>query len=218
MPPLPLLPGRNRFAFHVENQQAKSVPVLLDLFERVDKTVTPIRPLRWSIAHLEDVTTEHLTRMAALGVAWSTQLGPYYHGDEMLASHGDAARRMPPLVSALKAGVQVAVGTDAHRVASYNPFLMLQWALDGKTIRGTALRSADEIPSREAALRMMTVNSAWFSFDDGQRGTLEVGKLADFAILDRDFFSVPAEAIGATTSLMTVVGGRVVHAAGPLRP
>jgi predicted amidohydrolase YtcJ len=87
--------------------------------------------------------------------------------------------------------------------------------LDGKTVSGKAMRGADETPTREQALRLYTAGSAWFSFDEGRRGTLEVGKLADFAVLDQDFFTVPLERIGKTTSLMTVVGGRVVHAAQP---
>ncbi len=207
--------AEQRMAITVHWSDATSVGHLLDLFDRVNREVTPIKPLRWSVAHMENATPEVLARMAAMGVAWSTQLGTFYRGDNLLAQRGDAARRMPPLVSAQKAGVHVAIGTDAHRVASYNPFVMLQWVLDGRTVNGTPLRVASEIPSREDALRMYTLNAAWFSFDEGRRGSLEVGKLADFAILDQDFFSVPVERISRTVSLMTVVGGRVVHAAAP---
>ena len=86
--------------------------------------------------------------------------------------------------------------------------------LDGKTVGGLPTRGPDETPSRGGRrLRLYTVGSAWFCFDEARRGTLEAGKLADFAILDRDFMSVPVEQIGATTSLLTVVGGRVVYAA-----
>jgi predicted amidohydrolase YtcJ len=109
----------------------------------------------------------------------------------------------------------VGAGTDAHRVASYNPFVALQWMLDGRTVGGAPTRGADETPTRQQALRAYTVGSAWFSFDDERRGTLEPGKWADFAILDQDYFSVPVERIGRTVSLMTVVGGKVVYAAAP---
>lgn len=209
--------AQRQMALTVHWSEASSVHHLLDLFERVNRDVTPIAPLRWSIAHLENATPEVLARMASLGVAWSTQLGTYYGGNALLAQRGDAARRMPPLVTGLKAGVKVAIGTDAHRVASYNPFVMLQWALDGRTIHGTPLRVASEIPTREQALRMYTLDAAWFSFDEGRRGSLEVGKLADFAVLNQDFFSVPVEQISNTTSLLTMVGGRIVHTAGPFR-
>jgi predicted amidohydrolase YtcJ len=113
----------------------------------------------------------------------------------------------------LRTGVHVGAGTDAHRVASYNPFVALQWMLDGKTVGGLSTRGPDETPSREEALRLYTVGSAWFCFDETRRGTLENGKLADFAVLDRDFMSVPVEQIGATASLLTVVGGKAVYAA-----
>ena len=139
----------------------------------------------------------------------------YLGGDRIVATVGDEARRMPPIVTALRLGVHTGAGTDAHRVASYNPFVALQWMLDGRTAGGRPTRGPDETPSREQALRLYTAGSAWFSFDDDRRGTLEVGKLADFAILDQDFVTVPVERIGRTVSLMTVVGGKVVHASTP---
>ena len=118
-------------------------------------------------------------------------------------------------MTALKAGVHVGAGTDAHRVASYNPFVALQWLVDGRTVSGAPMRAPSETPSREQALRLYTLGSAWFSFDEDKRGSIEVGKLADFAVLDQDYFAVPAERIGRTVSLLTVVGGKVVHAAAP---
>jgi predicted amidohydrolase YtcJ len=193
-------------------QEDKSVHHLLDLYEQVNKE-TPIAPLRWSIAHLDNASPETLARMKALGIGWTMQDAMYLGGDRMAKQAGEAASRMPPLVTALRTGVHVGAGTDAHRVASYNPFVALQWMLDGKTVGGLSTRGADETPSREDALRLYTVGSAWFSFDETRRGTLETGKLADFAILDRDFMSVPAEQIGATVSLLTVVGGKAVYAA-----
>jgi predicted amidohydrolase YtcJ len=118
-------------------------------------------------------------------------------------------------MTALKMGINMGAGSDAHRVATYNPFIALRWILDGKTVGGNATRGADETPSRDQALRMYTQGSAWFSFDEKKRGTLEVGKLADFAILDQDFFTVPVENIAKTGSLMTVVGGKIVYSAKP---
>lgn len=193
-------------------QEDKSVHQLLDLYEEVNKE-TPIAPLRWSIAHLDNTSPETLARMKALGVGWTMQDAMYLGGDRIVAQAGEAARQMPPIVTALRTGVHVGAGTDAHRVASYNPFVALQWMLDGKTVGGHSTRGSDETPSREEALRLYTVGSAWFCFDETRRGTLENGKLADFAVLDQDFMSVPVEQIGATASLLTVVGGKVVYAA-----
>jgi len=189
----------------------KSVHHLLDLYEEVNKE-TPIAPLRWSIAHLDNVSSETIVRMKALGIGWTMQDALYLGGDRIVAQAGDAARRMPPIVTALRAGLHVGAGTDAHRVASYNPFVALQWMLDGKTVGGLSTRGPDETPGREDALRLYTVGSAWFCFDEMRRGTLENGKLADFVILNQDFMSVPVEQIGATASLLTVVGGKVVYA------
>ncbi|NVM89520.1 hypothetical protein FHT32_003175 [Variovorax sp. SG517] len=206
--------AQRKLAVTIHWQENGSVDHLLGLYEKLNAEV-PIRDLRWSIAHLDDASPETLARMKALGIGWTMQDAMYFQGDRALAVRGDAARRMPPIGTALRAGVNIGAGTDAHRVASYNPFVALQWMLDGKTVSGRAMRGADETPTREQALRLYTQGSAWFSFDEGRRGTLEVGKLADFAVLDQDFFSVPLERIGKTTSLMTVVGGRVVYAARP---
>ena len=103
-------------------------------------------------------------------------------------------KRLPRINSALTIGVHVGAGTDAHRVAG-----------------GTALRGSEETPTRENALRMYTQGSAWFAFAEKERGSLEVGKLADLAVLSKDYFKVPVEEIGEIEAVMTVVGGRVVY-------
>jgi predicted amidohydrolase YtcJ len=112
-----------------------SVPVLLDLYERLNREI-PITRLRWSIAHLDDVSAESLARMKALGIGWTMQ------GDALLRRRPRPrhawrrGQRMPPIMTAVRAGVVVGAGTDAHRVATYNPFIALQWMLDGKTVGG----------------------------------------------------------------------------------
>jgi predicted amidohydrolase YtcJ len=192
-----------------------SVDQLLTIFERVNGTV-PIAPLRWSIAHLNDASVRSLERMKALGVGWTMQDAMYFGGDQLLQQAGpDAAKRTPPIETARKMGIAIGAGTDAHRVASYNPFTALQWMLDGKTVAGTPMRAAEEIPSRVDALRLYTRGSAWFSHDDDTRGSLEVGKLADLAVLSQDFMTVPVDRIGETESLLTMLGGRVVYASTP---
>jgi predicted amidohydrolase YtcJ len=206
--------AQRRMAVTVHWSEDSSVHHLLDLFEQVNRQ-TPIAPLRWSIAHLESASEATLARMAALGVGWTVQISSYYNGAALLAQRGEAARRMPPVVTARRLGVKVGGGTDAHRVASYNPFLVLQWLLTGRTVSGLQLRSPQETPSREDALRHYTIDSAWFSFDEDKRGSLEPGKLADFALLDQDLMTIPLDRIERTQSLLTLVGGRVVHAAGP---
>jgi len=194
-----------------------SVGQLLAIFERVNKDV-PIAPLRWSIAHLNDASPATLNRMKALGVGWTVQDAMYFGGDAYVQQAGaEAARRVPPVNTGTKIGVPIGGGTDAHRVASYNPFTSLQWFLDGKTVGGVAIRGAEETPDRAAALRFYTLGSAWFSFDENRRGSLEAGKLADLAVLSQDYMTVPVGDIHNTESLLTMVGGRIVYAAGPFR-
>ena len=194
-----------------------SVGQLLAIFERVNMDI-PIAPLRWSIAHLNDASPATLNRMKALGVGWTVQDAMYFGGDGYVQQAGaEAARRVPPVNTGTKIGVPIGGGTDAHRVASYNPFTSLQWFLDGKTVGGVAIRGAEETPDRAAALRFYTLGSSWFSFDEKKRGSLEAGKLADLAVLSQDYMTVPVDKIHDTESLLTMVGGRVVYAAGPFK-
>ena len=121
-----------------------SVDHLLSIFERVNAEI-PIAPLRWSIAHLNDASDASLRRMKALGVGWTMQDAMYFGGEQFLKQSGsEAAKRTPPLETARKMGVVVGAGTDAHRVASYNPFTALQWLLDSKTVGGVVMRGAEE--------------------------------------------------------------------------
>jgi predicted amidohydrolase YtcJ len=106
-------------------------------------------------------------------------------------------------------------GTDAHRVSSYNPFVSLQWYLDGTTIGGVKTRGDAEAPSRRQALEMYTRNSAFEANDDDRRGTLEPGKFADLAVLSSDYLTAPVKEIGKIKSVLTMVGGEVVYASGP---
>ncbi len=137
--------------------------------------------------------------MKALGVGWTMQ----------------PAQRMPPVETAREIGIVVGAGTDAHRVASYNPFTALQSLLGGTTAGGVALSGPEQPPSRAEALRLYTMGSAWFSHDEDERGSLEAGKLADLAVLSNDYMSAPLEQISGIESLLTMVGGRIVYAAGP---
>ena len=199
--------------FHWHND--RPVHQLLDALARVNAE-TPIAQLRWSIAHLNDASLQTLNRMKSLGVGWLVQNAFYFRGEAFLGQRGpEAARIVPPLVSALRMQVPLGGGTDAHRVMVPNPFVSLQWMLDGKTISGVAMRAPEELPTRIDALRLYTQGSAWFSFEESARGALAVGQLADLAVLSDDYLSVPIDQIGRLTSLLTMVDGRIVYANGP---
>jgi predicted amidohydrolase YtcJ len=194
-----------------------SVDRLLTVFEDLNREV-PITNLRWSIAHLNDASEKSLQRMKALGMGWTVQDAMYFDGENFQRQNGvEAARRAPPVNTAKKIGVAIGAGTDAHRVASYNPFTALQWFVDGKTVGGVGLRGPEETPTRADALRLYTIGSAWFSRDEKNRGSLESGKFADLAVLSKDYMTVPAEQIGSIESVLTMVGGKVVYAATPYR-
>jgi predicted amidohydrolase YtcJ len=192
-----------------------SVHHLLDVLEQVNREI-PLAKLRWSIAHLHDASDSSLQRMKALGVGWLMQDGLYFSAPSYIAERGpDQMRRTPPIVSALRLALPVGGGTDANRVMISNPFVSLRWMLDGRTVDGIATRGAEEIPSREQALRLYTQGSAWFAHDEDRRGRLMPGMLADLAVLSEDYFSVSVSRVAQIQSLLTMVGGKVVYAAGP---
>jgi len=193
----------------------RTVHDLLDIVEDIEKDY-PVRDLRWTVLHLYNASEASLQRMKALGLIWGVQDGLYFGGERLQQEVGaEAAKAMPRISTAMKLGLTVAGGTDAHRVSSYNPFVALQWYLDGTTIGGTVTREAAEAPSRRQALEMYTRNSAFMANDDIRRGTLEPGKLADLAVLDADYMTAPVKAIGNIRSVLTMVGGDVVYAAAP---
>lgn len=203
--------AQNGYTLTQHWQENASAATLLDVFERVNQEF-PIAKLRWSIAHLNNGTEATFKRMKALGVGWAMQDAMYLDGDKALHRHGDKQlERMPPINTALKLGIPIGAGTDAHRVADYNPFIALRWMLDGKSASGRKLRGDDEIPSRMQALKMYTSGSAWLAHDEQKRGTLEVGKLADLAVLSDDYLNVPLEKIAQIHSQLTMVGGNIVY-------
>ncbi|OLC82684.1 MAG: amidohydrolase [Acidobacteria bacterium 13_1_40CM_4_65_8] len=209
--------AERRMTVTVHWNNDRTVGHLLDVFERVNREM-PIGPLRWSIAHLNDASVPTLQRMKTLGIGWTMQDALFFNGEQVQQLVGvDAGRRMPPIKSAMRMGIPIGAGTDAHRVMSYNPFAALKWLLDGKTIAGAAVRGPEETPTREEALRLYTLGSAWFAHDDDTRGSLTVGKLADLAVLSRDYLTVPVDEVGDIESLLTMVGGRIVYASGPFK-
>jgi predicted amidohydrolase YtcJ len=193
----------------------RTVHDLLDVVEDIAKDY-PVRDLRWTVLHLYNASEDNLKRMKSLGLIWGVQDGLYFGGERLQQEVGvEKAQRLPPIATALRLGLTVAAGTDAHRVSSYNPFVSLQWYLDGTTIGGVKTRGDVEAPSRRQALEMYTRNSAFMANDDDGRGTLEPGKFADLAVLSADYLTAPVKEIGRIKSVLTMVGGNVVYASAP---
>ena len=114
----------------------------------------------------------------------------------------------------LAKGLHVSAGTDATRVASYNPWVSLAWLVTGKTVGGLRLYPERNCLDRETALRMWTENVTWFSNEEGKKGRIQVGQLADLVVPDRDYFACPESEIADITADLTMVGGKVVYGAG----
>jgi predicted amidohydrolase YtcJ len=193
----------------------KAASMILDCFEAVNKQI-PIAPLRWQIVHIENASERTLARMKALNMGWGVQDRLLYAGPIVMKVLGpEASKRTPPIKTALKMGLHVAAGTDSDQVSPFNPFVSLRWLLDGKMIDGTPMRGPEETPTREEALRMYSLNGAWFTFDEDKRGSLEPGKYADLAVLSDDYMTIPVDKVGELHSLLTMVGGHAVYAEGP---
>src|SRR5215813_13468355 len=138
-----------------------------------------------------------------------------FQGEYFVERYGEKqATRTPPIRRMLEMGVPVGAGTDATRVSSYNPFLSLYWLITGRTVGSLRLYPSENRFDRAEALKLYTVGSSWFSTEDSKKGVLAPGQLADFAVLSADYFSVPEEEIKQLESLLTVVGGKVMYAAG----
>jgi len=111
----------------------------------------------------------------------------------------------------LEMGVPLGVGTDATRVASYNPWVGLAWLVTGQTVGGTKLYPENNLLKRDEALRLYTLGSAWFSREEERKGTLAPGQFADLTVLSADYFSVPEDQISRIESVLTIVDGKIVY-------
>jgi len=192
----------------------ETITRILDVFERVFKETS--YQGRWVIDHAETIKTADIARIKAMGGGLAIQNRLAFLGEMFAERYGaDAAAAAFPLRQIIESGVPVSAGTDATRPSSYNPWLSLYWMVTGKTIGGKQLVALDHLVSREEALRLYTVGSAWLSGEAEVKGRIAPGQYADFAILSADYLSVPAEQIRTIESVLTVTGGDVVYSAAP---
>ena len=204
----------NRWPFRIHATYDESITRVLDVYERVNREV-PFDGLHWIIDHAETISDRNIDRIKALGGGIAIQHRMAYQGEYFLERYGVApTERTPPVKQMLAAGVPVGMGTDATRVASYNPWVGLHWLVTGETVGGTRLYPQRQLIDRETALRLYTEGSAWFSSENGRKGALKAGQYADFVALSEDYLSVPESRIKDLSSVLTVVGGKVVHGEG----
>jgi len=205
---------QNKWPWRLHATYDETITRALDVFEKVHRD-TPLTGINWFFDHAETISDKSIDRIAALGGGIAVQHRMAYQGEYFVSRYGaKAAEATPPIKRILERGVKVSAGTDATRVASYNPWVSLSWMVTGKTVGGMGLYPRRNLLDREAALRMWTENVAWFSNEEGKRGRIQAGQLADFIIPSKDYFSVPEDEISFLTSHLTVVGGRVVYADG----
>jgi len=204
----------NRWPFRLHATYDESISQFLNVFEEINREV-PFDGLRWFFDHAETISERNIERVKALGGGIAIQHRMAYQGEHFIGRYGaEAAEHTPPFVRMLAMGLPVGAGTDATRVASYNPWVSLSWLTAGKTVGNTQLYPASNRLDRLEALRLYTLGSAWFSGEEGKKGSIEAGKLADLSALSEDYFSVPEERIKQLESVLTIVGGKVVYGSG----
>src|SRR5947209_426420 len=207
----------NKWPFRLHATYDESIGRMLNVFEEVNGEI-PFQGTRWFFDHCETISDRNLDRVKALGGGIAIQDRMAFQGEYFLDRYGaKAAERTPPVRRMLELGIPVGAGTDATRVASYNPWQSLYWLVSGNTIGGASLYPEANRLSREEALRLYTQGSSWFSGDNGKKGAIATGQLADVAALTEDFMSVPEERIKGIESVLTIVGGKIVYGAQEYR-
>ncbi|MGR9202304.1 amidohydrolase [Rhizobium leguminosarum] len=203
--------AENRWPWRMHATYDETITRALDVFEKVSRDV-PFENIHWLFDHAETVSDRNIDRIAALGGGIAVQHRMVYQGEDFVARYGaKAAETSPPIRRMLDKGVKVGAGTDATRVASYNPWVSLAWLVTGKTVGGLSLYPASNRLDRETALRLWTVDNTWFSTEEGKKGEIKVGQLADLAVLSDDYFAVADDKIQDITAVLTLLGGEVVH-------
>jgi predicted amidohydrolase YtcJ len=206
--------AENRWPWRLHATYDETISRALDVFERVNQDI-PFEGLNWFFDHGETISTESIDRIAALGGGIALQHRMAYQGEYFVERYGrGAAEATPPIARILQSGVRTSAGTDATRVASYNPWVSLAWLVSGKTVAGMQIYPRRNCLDRETALRMWTENVTWFSDEEGKKGRIQVGQFADLIVPDRDYFACSEDEIADTMSDLTIVGGKVVYGAG----
>lgn len=193
---------------HVHAELHDTIDAFLDQIEAVNKEY-PIKSLRWTLAHINQINAEQLERMKKLGMYAAVHPWAVINGAIMHEEFADGAYDMPPLRTIQNSGIQWGLGTDGTAANQYLPFTTLYFAVTGRMAGGAEVNR--QTISREDALIAHTRKNAYLVFQEDNLGSIQPGKLADLLVLDRDYLSVPVEQIKNIKPVMTVVGGRIVY-------
>lgn len=210
--PIVELLAANKWPFRIHATYDETIDRFLGVFERVNGR-QPFET-RFIIDHAETVSERNIERIKVLGGGIAVQHRMAFQGEYFVDRYGErAAEATPPVAKMLEMDVPVGMGTDATRVASYDPWIGLYWLTTGKTLGGLQLYREPNTLDRQTALKLYTQGSAWFSGEQDVKGTLRPGHYADLAVLSADYMTVPTEEIRGLSSVLTVLGGRIVYAA-----
>ncbi|MGI9270745.1 MAG: amidohydrolase [Woeseiaceae bacterium] len=167
--------------------------------------IAPIADLRWSLTHVQQITPDIAERLHALGAGVTVQVHRYYNRGNLDSNQGG-----PPLRMLADLGIPIGGGTDSTNAQPMNPWYMIYYMVSGKNVGGYAVNDGQQL-TRLEALRAYTLGSAWFTRDDDDLGSIEVGKFADLAVLNNDYLTVPEGDIRELRSVLTLLGGEVVY-------
>ena len=207
----------NKWPFRLHATYNQSISRFLNVFEKVNREI-PFSGMHWILDHAETISDRNIERVKALGGGIAIQHRMAFQGEYFVERYGfDAANGTPPIKKMMAMDVPVSGGTDGTRVASYNPWVGLYWLVSGKTVGGTPIYNQANRLNRMDALRTYTTAAAWFSNQEGNKGSIVPGQLADLAVLSEDYFSVPEERIKHLESVLTIVDGKPVYASGEFR-
>jgi predicted amidohydrolase YtcJ len=209
-----------QFTAHAQGDAA--VETLVDTYERINRDDFPVRHQRPSITHGSFMSRETIDKMQTLGVVANLQPAWLYLDGATLGRHFGLERLtyFHPYRTLAERGVTVGGGSDhmqkigsLRSINPYNPFLGM-WTTIVRRPRGAdAPQHPEQSLTREQALRLYTINNAFLTFEEAHKGSLEPGKLADFAVLDRDILTCPVEEVKDIQVEATYLGGRRVYAA-----
>jgi len=195
---------------HVHAELHDTIDAFLDQIEAVNKE-HPIKNLRWTLAHINQINAAQLERMKKLGMYAAVHPWAVINGAIMHEGFGEGAYDMPPLGAMQASGIMWGLGTDGTAANQTLPFMTLYFAVTGKMAGG--MKVIKQTVSREDALIAHTRKNAFFVFQENSLGSIQPGKLADLLVLDRDYLTIPADDIKNIKPVMTIVGGRVVYEA-----
>jgi hypothetical protein len=188
-----------------------TIDAFLDQIESINRE-HPIKNLRWTFAHVNQINASQLERMKKLGMYAAVHPWAIINGGFMHEGFGDGAYDMPPLRTIQNSGIQWGLGTDGTAANQTSPFTTLYFAVTGKMVGGTTV--IHQTLSREDALIAHTRKNAYLVFQENNLGSIQPGKLADLLVLDRDYLTIPPDQIKNIKPVMTMVGGRIVYDGG----